>query len=118
MSLNLVTRMKYNRKNFPSTPGKKLIFWMKFNSHGTYINPNSVVAMALMPVAGERETNCRTHKPSTKRIKKLVSKSFTRAAEQAAVFVAGQPAPLSQAVKLPQPRQRQHDHHHQEYTVG
>ena len=30
-------------------PGKKLIFWMKFSSQGTYIRPNSVVEMARMP---------------------------------------------------------------------
>ena len=49
---------------------------MKFNNHGTYISPNSVVEIARMPAVLLRETNCRTHKPSTNKIRKLDSKSF------------------------------------------
>src|SRR5689334_4456078 len=60
---------------------KKLIFWMKFRSHGTYINPNNVVETAKMPAVLVREKNWRRHNPSTKRIRKLVSKSLTLAGE-------------------------------------
>ena len=56
---------------------------MKFNSHGTYNIPNSVVEMAMIPVLTSRETNCRMHKPSTKMMKKLVSKSFIREGDAA-----------------------------------
>ena len=56
---------------------------MKFKSHGTYIRPRSVVAMARMPVLTRRETNWRMHSPKTKRMKKLVSKSFIRDGEAA-----------------------------------
>ena len=34
-----------------------------------------------MPAVLLREKNCRRHKPSTNRMRKLVSKSFTRAGE-------------------------------------
>ena len=54
---------------------------MKLSSHGTYIRPNNVVEIATRPAAFDLETNCRTHKPSTKTMRKLVSKSFTRAGE-------------------------------------
>jgi hypothetical protein len=51
---------------------------MKFNSHGTYMRPNIVVETAAMPARVFLETNCRTHSPSTKRIRKTVSKSLAR----------------------------------------
>ena len=60
------------------TRRKKLIFWMKFSSHGTYIRPKSVVEMATIPVVVWRERNWRMHNPKTNRMKKLLSKSLTR----------------------------------------
>ena len=72
------------------TPGKKLIFWMKFSSHGTYIRPNSVVAMATMPVVLLRETNCRTHRPSTNRMMKAGFKIVHARGRAGRAEVAGQ----------------------------
>ncbi len=102
---------------------------MKFSSHGTYIRPKSVVAMAMMPAVLDLAKNWRRHRPSTNRMRKPVSKSFTRAgepcsadlageiqkgpdhqqhaAEQAAPFEAGQAALFGQAVKFRQAGQRQ-----------
>ena len=54
---------------------------MKFRSHGTYMRPSSVVAMAMMPVVLVLDDSCRTHRPRTNRMMKPVSKSFTRAGE-------------------------------------
>ncbi len=45
------------------------------------MSPKSVTAIERIPVVLVWETNCRTHRPRTKMIKKLVSKSFTRAGE-------------------------------------
>ena len=47
-------------------PGKKLIFWMKFSSHGTYIRPKSVVRNGDYAGVLLRETNCRMQKPEHK----------------------------------------------------
>ena len=80
---------------------------MKFNSQGTYIKPKSVVEIARMPAVLLREKNWRKHKPSTNRIRKLVSKSLTRAGEPdrptTPVRFRNVPTISSKPPKIPQP---------------
>ena len=80
--------------------GEKLIFWMKFNNHGTYINPNNVVEMARMPAVLDLKQIAGRTSPSTNRIKMVVSMSLTQVA-------------LSNAPSRPV---QCNGHHHQQQT--
>ena len=110
---------------------------MKFNSHGTYISPNSVVEIATIPAVLLRATNCRMHNPSTNRMRKLVSKSLTRAGElwmpslpvrfRKVPTISSTPPAIPEylkhtssrfcdhAVKFRQPRRGQHHHDDQKH---